>query len=494
MGQHGHALNSRVNMPVWAGLVGILVFYLATRVVFSSRYPLFNDEAIYLRYGAIMTETPLRFYSLAAIGKQPLLYWAYGLSSRVIPDPRWAGRSISIALGLGTTVTIFFLGRGLAGGSAGLMSAFLYAVSPVALLFDGLAVADSALTLLFALMCSILIRPGERLTTRVFIVLGILTGVGFWVKTTALLFALVVLPITSYRLWRVQRSVSKLLVGLLLFLASVYLVTLPLLVRPEMRTFFRFQNEYALTIAELLTFPFRHWLDNLISAGLVFVGYVSPLVVLAAIMAVYKTWSQSRWRTMSIAWIASLVVLVLTGRTIHSRYVVFSIVPMLLLASALVTRIVLLVWVVGISMTSLSVLLSMYPAQFFHAFPAYRIFASESWQYIDGWPSGYGVMEAIRFVDRDRGGKRAFVGVRWDSGNPEDTVLLYAQKYDGIESTFFDPKLETFSSLVDTYQNVPIYLITRNDQRMDLDANLTLLARFPKPFGRESVEVYRYRL
>jgi len=144
-------------------------------------------------------------------------------------------------------------------------------------------------------------------------------------------------------------------------------------------------------------------------------------------------------------------------------------------------------------MSLLSWILVTAPDKFFHIFPNRWVFSLDSFQYVDGWPSGYGVREALDFADRHRAGKNAFIGVRWDAGNPEDSVLLYASKLPGVTTSFFDKRLDEFPLIVEAMRNRPMYLITRNNQRGGLDQNLTLLTQFYKPAGEESVEVYIYK-
>ena len=102
-------------------------------------------------------------------------------------------------------------------------------------------------------------------------------------------------------------------------------------------------------------------------------------------------------------------------------------------------------------------------------------------------------MEALSYADSERNGRDAFIGVRWDSGNPEDTVLIYGDALPGVTVGFLDMKLEDLPDIVAKNRDTPMYLITRNGQRADLDRWLTLRAQFRKPMGSESVDVYQFQ-
>ena len=130
------------------------------------------------------------------------------------------------------------------------------------------------------------------------------------------------------------------------------------------------------------------------------------------------------------------------------------------------------------------------PVGFFHLFPQFWVYAGETAQYIDGWSSGYGVREALAFVDAHRSGMPALIGLRWDSGNPEDAVLLYAPALPGLTVRFLDSRVNDLATVLAQFHDRKQYFITRKGQQGEPGSRLKLLARFSKPYGDEAVEVY----
>ena len=469
-----------------------VILYFILRIVFIFRFPIFNDEALTIRYGRIAVETPMHFYTLAVGGKQPLLFWLDGILANIIPDPLMAGRLPSLLFGFLTLTGIFLLTRMVASRETAAFAAFIYAVSPISILFDGMAIHDAALACLFCWVCYFLLRLGKGFSWSGMVAIAICIGIGLWTKTTALLFLFISCFVAAI-LWRMKKiSLQEALVLCLVWVGVSILIVLPLLYRPEFSGVVRMQSQYSLTVSDILRFPISTWYLNIRDSFLIYVGFLSPLALAAPIILLYKRNYTQGVRVLIMIFVITLFFLLLTAKSLHSRYLLFSTIPLYPLFALIKERLPKIFLASLIIILGLGFLLSFSPSTFFHLFPNKWIYSFERFQYVDGWPSGYGVGDALHYVDSIRHGEPAFIGVRWDAGNPEDTVLLYAPKLRNVISTFFDPKMEEFPQVVAEMKNRPIYFITRTAQRAGMDDNLTFLTRFYKPDGGESVEVYQY--
>lgn len=113
-----------------------------------STFPIFVDEAIYVRWAQVMkAESTLRFLPMSD-GKQPLFMWVVIPFLKFISDPLVAGRLVSVFCGLGTFIGIgvlaYFLFRS---KKVILLAITLYAISPYSMFFDRMALADSMLSM-----------------------------------------------------------------------------------------------------------------------------------------------------------------------------------------------------------------------------------------------------------------------------------------------------------------------------------------------------------
>lgn len=440
-----------------------------------------------------MVQSSQWFLSYPLAGKPPLIYWFYAIFTPQGVDPLLIGRLISLVAGLGTVIVLMHVSTRNWGASVGRTAGLLYALSPIHIFYDGLALPESVLVLLFALLCSTLLDIDHRAGFWHVLQVSIIVGVSIWVKNTGLLYLLTALALYVY-FWKCRLMTGYQFIASSLFMLFVtQLIIFPLLTHKEFSHVLAFQSLYALTPKEITHLPLSVWFANLRDMLLVFAAYVSPVLLLTGTLAIFYKRFDDRTNALKVILLVTSVLLILTGRTLHSRYTVFVSVPLILLSAPILKNYKKLFIATIATMGTASSLLSLNTPQFFHIFPQIGALAADTYQYVDGWPSGYGVMEALAYVDTHRGTRQSFVGVRRDGGNPEDAVMLYAPRLHGLAVNFLDPIMDDFSGIVRTYATMPMYFITRNGQYGYLQPNLTLLTRFSKPYGNESVEVLRFQ-
>jgi len=173
-------------------LLAILAAAFAVRAFrLGSMFPILVDESIYLRWAEIIDHQGQWYISLLD-GKQPLTYWILALVRKVWSgDPLLAGRLVSVFAGLLATIGIFATGRRLAGETAGLLAAGLYAVFPYALLYDRLAYTEAFVNLfgVAVVLASIECFSEQRRGWGGEIAAGLALGLALFTKQTLLLFA-----------------------------------------------------------------------------------------------------------------------------------------------------------------------------------------------------------------------------------------------------------------------------------------------------------------
>lgn len=93
---------------LFLGLLAIIYFFL--RLYLLSDFPIFTDEAIYVRWAQIAKNDAIwRFISLTD-GKQPMLIWIAMVLMRFIDDPLMATRFVSVLAGFASMVGLYFVG------------------------------------------------------------------------------------------------------------------------------------------------------------------------------------------------------------------------------------------------------------------------------------------------------------------------------------------------------------------------------------------------
>ena len=88
------------------GIILLALVYLLTRLPNLTSIPVFGDEAIYLRWSQLIKNVEtLRFVPLTD-GKQPLYMWLTVPFLKIVPDPLYAGRFLSVLIGLGSLIVL----------------------------------------------------------------------------------------------------------------------------------------------------------------------------------------------------------------------------------------------------------------------------------------------------------------------------------------------------------------------------------------------------
>lgn len=474
-------------------LIGLSVVYFVTRLTFLTRYPIFNDESTYLRYGQVMTNVPMhQWYSLAHTGKQPLLYWLYGLMMKVIVDPLLAGRLVTVIFGVSTVLALYELGKLLDSRRTGIIAGILVIVTPLFVFFDRLALVDSTLGALFSWILVFLVRFQKRQTVLEVFFIALLVGISFWIKSTGFLFTLLA-GIGLVYIWIRKARNFPIFPSLFVYILTVIAVALPLFLRPEAQRIFEMSHDYSYTFVEVFTNGFRHVPGNFINTLLVYGAYVSPIIVFASLFSFRERIHLHR-EVVGFLWAISLFVIIVFGKGVHGRYLVFTGVPLILFASFYLTKKTVLTIFTVLSMGALSLLLIINPPSFFHLYPSWKVLGFESYQYVDGWPSGYGFREAMDSIDRDRNGLPAVLTVRWDTGNPEDAAFVYTRGNPSLVTHYLDRALpQEAREVLYAALSTKTYFLTRKGQYGGFEKILDPLATFPKPRGTEQIELFRVR-
>ncbi|MEK7470720.1 MAG: glycosyltransferase family 39 protein [Patescibacteria group bacterium] len=179
----------------WWILAGfaVLILGLILRLINLTILPVFADEAIYIRWSQIMSSEPtLRFLPLSD-GKQPLFMWILMFFVKRMSDPLFAGRLLSAFSGVVSMIGIFFLTYYIFKSKlSALIVSLLWALSPLTLFFDRMALVDSLLTCLgiWTLLLSLILASSLRLDMAM--ILGFVLGLASLTKSPALFFAVLI--------------------------------------------------------------------------------------------------------------------------------------------------------------------------------------------------------------------------------------------------------------------------------------------------------------
>ncbi len=380
----------------------ILIVYFLSRFLSLNNFPIFTDEAIYLRWAQIAkNDANWRFISLTD-GKQPLFIWLTMMVMRIISDPITAGRFISVLAGAGSILGLIFGGKLLfQKWQVGIIAGFLYLISPFAMVYDRMALMDGllAMLMLWALILEILLVKNLRLDVS--LLLGGLMGFTMLTKTSGFIslyflpFSLVLFDFSKEeRLKRLSKWLCLVLISCLVS-QMIYSV---LRLSPFFHMVSQKDTTFVYPLSEWLSHPFTFFYGNLAGLWSWITGYLSwPLVV--TVFLSFLTLKFFRENFLLFSWfVMPFVGLALFGKVIYPRFIFFMTVPLFLLSAKTLFKLETL-FKKKIVTIFLMVILFIIPLKtdydlFVNPMEA-SIPRSDSHQYFSDWPSGWGIKESV---------------------------------------------------------------------------------------------------
>ena len=416
---------------VVAGL-GILVLGLILRLIHLTIIPVFADEAIYIRWSQIMASEPtLRFLPLSD-GKQPLFMWILMFYVKRMSDPLLAGRLLSVASGLGSMLGLFLLTYHIFKSKlAAIFASILWAVSPLSLFFDRMALVDSMLTCFGIWTLYLSLITAESLRLDMAMLTGFALGFAGLTKSPALFFAALI-PV-SVILLKKPKDLLK-YTGLL---AVIYIIAFAMYniqrLGPNFNLLTSRTGDYVFPLSRIFVYPtdpIRYNLPTTFS-WLFAMGPIG-LLLLAIVGVVLNYKKHARYILILGAWfLAPLLFEAEYTRSFTLRYVLFLVPPLYVFAASAfdklnskwkyLTALIFIIFVVQAGVFDFHLLTNPEKADF----PT-----RERSGYFQEWTSGIGIKEAadyIRNKHNEDPNKRIIVGTEGYFGTLPDGFTMYIQ-------------------------------------------------------------------
>ena len=407
----------------WLILFFLSLVFLTTRLINLTKLPIFTDEAMYLNWGRLIVKNPKEnlFISLTD-GQQPFFIWLAGLVYLIGgKTPLLAGRLISVVSGLGTTLVLFFIGKELLGKKWNIILPALYIIVPFTLWHDRLAIKDSFLMFLASLLFYFSLKQARFSQMKWPIFADLTLGIALLTKSIAYFF--IGLYIINIIIFTKNYSFSKLKQIILAFFIAfliqgiAYLSPLKANIGPK-------HGVFLLSLVEFFQNPFLLVRNNLYSTVLWWWQYYSLLIAPAALGWLYLFLKNKKlWLLLSL-WVALPIGFEIFMAKIYiPRYFLFTFIAFSILVGfgvkVFFTKIKSGFFFNRPRMTfcqprrflclgffSWSCIALMFPGllldyQILFDVENARLPQIERWQYLEGWPSGYGVKPLIDFFKKE---------------------------------------------------------------------------------------------
>ncbi len=485
-------------------IISLCITYFVVRIFKITQLPIFNDEAIYLNWGYKSLHSPNSlFYSLFD-AKQPLLVWIFGISELFISEPLMSGRLISVAAGFLTLLGIYFLGKEFFNKKIALVAVVFYIITPLFVFFDRQALMESAIAAIYVWSCYAFVKLGEKQLLKWSFVLGIVVGVGFLIKSNSLIFIITAVILSVLRLFSTKNGKNRIVKNVVYAFFVAILINVIVFTQQAFWQTLQTNNRYSLTITEFLSFPFSHWLKN--SKNLLEIGFwhITPIVFIVALLtSFFILKKESGQKKMIVYWFfVNILLLIVVSRTLSARYVIsfFPIIPLFfsygifLLWKKQKILSCLVIILGGNIAVGFTHLLLFFPLSYFSTLNRFTIFSQKN-EYVTDWPAGFGINETVVMLKKISQNKKIYVGVRPDSGNPEDAIFAYFNTSRYVKPTYVSAQLIKpwiKDNCVQT--NREFYFVSRDNQLAGLESMIEKkIGKIYKPEGKSFIALYKLK-
>lgn len=502
-----------VPMECWL----LALICMASRLFNLTLLPVFNDEAIHVQIAQRADPLVDPLFSLHTISPKPILDWVGFVFVRLLPDPLLSARLASVCAGTGAMMGLYLAARKLYSRRTAALASALYCVSPLMLWHDRMFLADVLLntfavcTLVFSLLVA------KRAGLRYAFALGLVVGLGILSKISGLL--LLAMPLAVSALLPGTRM-RQLLARLSVAYATVGLVISPVMLHPLRGRAFVEIGIKGVMAAELGSAVdwARLWVGNL-RAVLGGVGaYLTTPIMFTCVLSLLLVLVLRDRRGVLVWTLGLLPVLALVASSsgfLPPRYFLFAVSPLMICSAWCIDQISDWVsrgvrWLVqrlpalsrlnvslsgSIVFTSLAIGVCVAPLRldYYVLTDPSRVSlpAIDEGQYITGWPSGYGIAEAVEWLEGQARQARLRVIVHPRRGIPADGLLMYLYGDDRIAVL-----MQNLSAPVDQEEPVDhtFYVADppRDSEFAELNPGAQLVARFDKPMGMSAIEIYTF--
>jgi 4-amino-4-deoxy-L-arabinose transferase-like glycosyltransferase len=484
-------------------LISTLLFcaYLATRFFNLTKLPIFTDEAIYIRWSQIgMRDANWRFISLTD-GKQPMFTWIVMILLRFVHgNPLFVGRLASVIAGIGTMIGLWFLAIELfKSRTIAFCTIFLYIISPFTLWYDRMALYDSMVSMfsIWNLWLAIKLVRSPRLDIS--LILGMTLGAGMLNKSSGFL-SLYLLPFTLMLFnWHAKNYKRQLFTWVMYIVLACVLSQIfysVLRLSPFFYIIGQKDNVFLFSLQEWLDEPFRFFIGNLKGMLDWTTHYLTlPIFYMSLLPLFFRDKKQRERLLLYIWWIFPFIALAGVGKVLYPRFILFMTIPLYIMAVEGVIRVldlikkplvsVVFVLIVCIPSVTISYKIITDPL---HA----PIPISDRLQYIEDWPSGWGVPQIVSFLDEQAKAQKISVYTEGTFGLFPYALEIYLVENPNITITGLWPLPAKFPEMIaQSAVHTPTFVVLNQSQTVPSGWPLTLIGQYRKGTVDKFMRLYR---
>ena len=496
----------------WSKTICILIFILfisfslRTVKVFIGQQPVFADEAIYVRWSQVMKAEPTLRFLPQSDGKQPLYMWVLMFLLQPSFDPLVAGRMLSVIFGLICNVGIFTLAYLMfKRKKVGLVAAMMYAVSPIAMFFDSMALVDTTLAMFGVWLLVFLILTIKHQKYDLSMISGFLLGGALLTKSPALYFS-ILSPVTLIlHTWtkKVGRIIKDFIKQLIL-LSPIYLIAYGmyniLRLGPNFQIIALRNQDYIFPISHIWLNPKDPFIFHVKEIGdwlwMLGPGVIFFTLILGFITGIKKFKKETILLSLWI--LMPLFANAMYAKVFTARYILF-VMPFIYIISSLfiifhskyqkLSYLLLILFIINSFLVNYLLIFNISEAP---------LPKSERTGYLEEWTAGYGIKEVANFLKNEiknpESKGKIIVGTEGYFGTLPDGLSMYLNNYPQITVIGVGLDIKELPKPLFESKNAgnKTYLVI-NSSRLAGDPNkmgLKLISSYVKPLRTKGTSDY----
>ncbi len=502
----------------WPLIITFLLvgFYVVSHLLRLTSLPVFADEAIYIRWTQLMIDDFGR-YAMFPLndGKTPLQMWLMIPFQFVFSDQLFAGRFLSVVIGLAQLGATAYLLSSLGGRRKTVWLAMLMTtVLPFWYLHHRLALIDGMLTLWLTVSVIGWVKFGQGFAQGKklygWLVLG---GVGFGLALLTKLTALVFIPVfTLYCCYPVNLKIRErwwLLVHIGAACAIGLAMFALLRLHPSFGQLFSRGSDFLYPWREvLLEGKLFQTLPNFPNYIYYFLAYLTPSVIFLSLAGLFLKPHQRTHHLLFWSALVFILPIALLGKVVYPRYLLpaalFLTVSAALAVQSLFDRFVTQArspYQKGAVGLTLLLLLSNAIAGSVSFMGVSLInpdetpfVAADRSQYLTEWSSGHGIKETVDFIHLEAATQPTAVATEGFFGTLPDGILLYlhGQNVDNLYVEGIGQPVITIPTVfVDRAQAYDRVLLVVNSHRLKMYIPPeNLIQQYCRPYSAPCLEIW----
>lgn len=500
----------------WIIPFGIVFLYLLIHFYKLTLLPVFADESIYIRWTQLIIDDWRRYLFFPMNdGKTPLHMWLMVPWQLVFEDKLFAGRFLSVIVGLIQIFSISSIIKQLGGRKKiQWLSMLLVTIIPFWFFHHRMALTDGLTTMFLSLTILFLTKIVSTNKIKFVILAGITFGLALLSKLPAILFTpiflwVLVLPkSTNYK----NNSKIKLLNKTIISMMIGFGIFILLKLHPTFGQLFSRGNDFLFSFSDLLAGKtISNTFGNIFRFSNILMTYLTPPIMILSFAGLFAKKHQKQQYFLWLISLSFLIPITVLGKVVYPRYLLPVAIPFTISALIALQNYVDLLnlkthflkknKIKFVGALTLALLTANIISQSF-IFIYYAVTDTsnipfvdlDKEQYLYEWSSGHGITETVSWINKESKNKKIFVATEGYFGTLPDALLMNLHRSDtsnifieGIGQPVVEISEKTKTQAKDFDQVVLV--VNSHRMKMNIDED-KLITQFCRPEKAPCLQIW----